>query len=936
MIPIIEYMALTTGLVHDIGKATHLFQEKLKGVLPSQDPIRHEWVSGILFEMLLKGQTLNDALAALEWDEHAVTQWMPFDKKQGLRHMNDALMFVITTHHGLMGARMNAIDSSFHIMGIDAARKKKIDAKKRDSNEPSFFDAPEKYYSSGGQFLPSLEQKIGASITKIQNTTNASPSALRAAAILSRAFLIMADHTVSARQIDSADTLYANTTRDLKGKRRLNQSLHYHLDEVGQLAATFARNALNSPWKGLEESVVEAILEPATDERFNWQNEAVEALKQARKTNTAPALVMNIAGTGAGKTRMNAKAAVVLCQRESVRFSTALGLRTLTLQTRNAYCDELSIPAARLSCIIGHHIAKKTHDNTARACSPPNDDNNDDDETHFDVVSADVATTSAIPLPNWLGEYSSIARNADKLLAPPILVSTIDYLVAAGEPGRQGHHVLALLRVLNSDLILDEIDDYGSKSFVAVLRLVEIAAMLGSNVITSSATLPFPMARALTQAFASGVKMWSELHESGNASFITGIISNYQPPQIEITDNSTIVAEAYRANIGRALEQMRGQGTKSAIISAIPELSENAFFNSCTDAIESLHENHGWKLEGTDKTISFGLVRISQVKSLLTLATYLARQLPNDFIATYHSDEFMIQRYLKEKTLDHLLTRKGGNTRIIESEYIRSLIAGNPSKSIKFIVIASPVEEVGRDHDFDWAVIEPSSARSIVQTAGRVNRHRLVKIDSPNIVIMSHSIRCCTQGQCENQSHYAKPGFESESARFPTHDMHELLNQKLLEDFSAEVRFGDSRLSQLEDEAITDIIERPVDHMTLAREKFRSAWMGRKIYKDYPLRDRNPSNTYIYVDEIFSEVIFNPAGLRQRNPCSDVFTFLPSPGNTWLSWPITELIAQCKENEFAEESGMTVSLSLYLNENEAPQITYSEAFGFDKSGRKKL
>jgi CRISPR-associated endonuclease/helicase Cas3 len=39
-------------------------------------------------------------------------------------------------------------------------------------------------------------------------------------------------------------------------------------------------------------------------------------------------------------------------------------------------------------------------------------------------------------------------------------------------------------------------------------------------------------------------------------------------------------------------------------------------------------------------------------------------------------------------------------------------------------VLGSPVTEVGRDHDYDWAVVEPSSMRSLIQLAGRVRRHR--------------------------------------------------------------------------------------------------------------------------------------------------------------------------------------------------------------------
>jgi CRISPR-associated endonuclease/helicase Cas3 len=55
--------------------------------------------------------------------------------------------------------------------------------------------------------------------------------------------------------------------------------------------------------------------------------------------------------------------------------------------------------------------------------------------------------------------------------------------------------------------------------------------------------------------------------------------------------------------------------------------------------------------------------------------------------------------------------------------------------------VATPVEEVGRDHDFDWAVIEPSSYRSIIQLAGRVRRHRKEAISTPNIAIMQYNLK---------------------------------------------------------------------------------------------------------------------------------------------------------------------------------------------------
>lgn len=80
----------------------------------------------------------------------------------------------------------------------------------------------------------------------------------------------------------------------------------------------------------------------------------------------------------------------------------------------------------------------------------------------------------------------------------------------------------ALLRVAGSDLVLDEVDAYAPEALVAVLRLIQMAGLMGRNVICSSATLPFPVADAVRRAFGSGVAMREAL-DGGTEGF--GIIT---------------------------------------------------------------------------------------------------------------------------------------------------------------------------------------------------------------------------------------------------------------------------------------------------------------------------------------------------------------------------------------------------------------------------
>lgn len=92
---------------------------------------------------------------------------------------------------------------------------------------------------------------------------------------------------------------------------------------------------------------------------------------------------------------------------------------------------------------------------------------------------------------------------------------------------------------------------------------------------------------------------------------------------------------------------------------------------------------------------------------------------------TYHSRQILLLRHEQERYLDKVLTRKTQSATVdFQDETVRKHLDSTPEENIIFILVATPVEEVGRDHDFDWAVVEPSSYRSIIQLAGRVLRHR--------------------------------------------------------------------------------------------------------------------------------------------------------------------------------------------------------------------
>ena len=99
--------------------------------------------------------------------------------------------------------------------------------------------------------------------------------------------------------------------------------------------------------------------------------------------------------------------------------------------------------------------------------------------------------------------------DADKnsaFLYKPVLVATIDHMMGATETIRGGRFILPMLRLMSSDLVIDEIDDFTQKDLTAISRLVHLAGMYGRNVVLSSATIPPDLAEGMYRAYIAGVK----------------------------------------------------------------------------------------------------------------------------------------------------------------------------------------------------------------------------------------------------------------------------------------------------------------------------------------------------------------------------------------------------------------------------------------------
>jgi len=144
-------------------------------------------------------------------------------------------------------------------------------------------------------------------------------------------------------------------------------------------------------------------------------------------------------------------------------------------------------------------------------------------------------------------------------------------------------------------------------------------------------------------------------------------------------------------------------------------------------------------------------------------------------------------------------------------------------------VLATPVAEVGRDHDYDWAIVEPSSMRSIIQLAGRVWRHRPEKIaNEPNILLMQYNIRYFKRRHAKAPI-FTRPGFETLAIKPTSYDLNRLITDEQLAQIDARPRIVspiDSSLKKKKAETSTTsmltgiLTQQPIEH-TLICSKSR-------------------------------------------------------------------------------------------------------------------
>ncbi|MER2370136.1 type I-F CRISPR-associated helicase Cas3f [Photorhabdus laumondii] len=917
----ISLLAAIAGLFHDFGKANTLFQQGLQGNGRFQ-PYRHEWVSLRLFQAFVAEQDDREWMTSLSQiepsDEDKILSRLvkdDIDKKYANPFVNlpplaTTVAWLILSHHRL------PVYPSYDDRYVRRPQLKDIDSWLINHLEPSWnsINMDNKVWSDQDKRdvwtfpngTPIRSQTWRQKAQKFAQRALQSTSLVqygnlnqRFTSHMSRLVLMLADHHYSSLPAtlgwqDVNYGVFANTDRTTgKCKQRLDE----HNIGVGQNALLLGRSLPHIRKTLPAITRHKGFKQRSKDEKYRWQDQTFYVACALRERSVEQGFFgINMASTGCGKTFANARIMYGLAdEKQGCRFSIALGLRTLTLQTGDALRKRLHLEEDDLAVLIGSQAVKELHQLRQKALEP--DVGSISAEALFaehQYVSYDGSLDDG-RLSHWLRKDNKL----NKLLSAPVLVATIDHLIPATEGIRGGKQIAPMLRLLTSDLVLDEPDDFDINDLSALCRLVNWAGLLGSRVLLSSATLPPALIQALFNAYRAGRQDYQLACGQPGApvNICCAWFDEYETTQQDVV-NAYQFQEQHNIFVNKRIGRLK-KIVPLRKAELVPIISESRKINDVINTIAEVMHHSILKLReehhqthSSGKTVSIGLIRMANIDPLVAVAQRLL-QMPSPenvriHYCVYHSQHPMAIRSHLEHRLDSTLTRYD-EEELWQVAEIRKVLEETSERDHIFVVAATSVAEVGRDHDYDWSIAEPSSMRSLIQLAGRIQRHRRKEPREPNLHILAKNYKALKATDLKHPV-YCRPGFESKDYLFANHDLHELLEPYQYELISALPRIkerdnaGDSspfeNLVDLEHQRLWEELQGGSDnkhgYCSALWWREQASWCA-ELQRHKPFRQSEPDELhYLWLGEEGEEAKFvaldsGQAGIKE----SDTFDYVP-------------------------------------------------------------
>ncbi|MDR1648403.1 MAG: type I-F CRISPR-associated helicase Cas3f [Zoogloeaceae bacterium] len=821
----IRLLAQMAALWHDMGKASNEFQERLLEWHKNRNLYRHEWVSLRLFLAFVGEDDDAGWLSRLQSKTTDKKTWLipgryfcdgldtaqspPFEGLSARAPLAAAIAWLIVSHHRLPVIPVIDEDGEQQWLGKRSPKfnrfgqltsKPLLDRINANWNECKPDDIIPKKIKPYWRFRHGLPvdqahwQEKAAHLAERLLVLRDRPGKGQwldnpYVAHLARLCLMLADHhysslpSLTSQKQNEKTLLFANTDGKGFGEKHLKQPLDKHLLGVAKSADAIAC-ALPDFERHLPRLARHRGLRERSRGSFAWQNKAADAAEALRpRTAGEGAFIVNMASTGCGKTLANARIMYALADpQQGWRCTFALGLRTLTLQTGRAYQRDLHLGDDDLAVLVGGSASRDLYRYYQRQAESSGS------ESRQALIEEDSHVLYEGQMADGLLEKAMANEPARRLLSAPMLVCTIDHLMPATESQRGGRQIAPMLRLMSGDLVLDELDDFDIADLPAITRLMFWAGLFGTRVLASSATLPPALVEGLYLAYRAGRAHFRRNRGTDGAQDIACLWVDEFGAQTQSCADLAAFQRQHEAFVQKRVERLskaeplrRTVLLPLAIGSRQKDEIAREFAAFAREVIVQAHAVHHETCPISGKKVSFGLVRMANIEPLFETALELLRLGAPEghriHLCVYHARFPLLLRSAIEARLDAALNRRGKEA-VYALPEIRAAIDAHPEQNHLFVVLGSPVTEVGRDHDYDWAIVEPSSMRSLIQLAGRVQRHRQKPCpeDAPNIFVFEFNLRHFHR-KC-GMAVFIRPGFESDKFRLSEHNLAKLLREE--------------------------------------------------------------------------------------------------------------------------------------------------------------
>lgn len=762
---ILRTLLQLAALFHDLGKATQGFQQKLKYNSRKADPVRHELLSCLMLRQLFYigsddqvwlerlnqphrvEQMFNECVATnkkyLEYIPSADKTGIIWDSELERKQfpIGFKILWLVLTHHHLPGGNTQFIYQEYFNRSRFAEMKTFI--KLAPGIKPWQDKAWQHAVASACARLLKLAP-ISIELDAIFAYT----------LFFARPCLVYGDYLASSKRQPYPNgwdqgLIFANTASSRPG-----DSLQKHLLDAKHWSR-YCFMQLHDYERCLPQlkSIPQASIKKLREylrirpqlkvnDNFAWQQDAINKILQAQ-CQDQPFFGIIAAATGTGKTIATLKVMAALSSK--VRYTLGLGLRSLTLQTGQVYRQEMQLSVINCAIVVGQSL-------TSQTTTDFNDTQEQDGITNHSLKylqDNQVVDGSLTDIEN--NELLSIVDSKERiLLETPLVIATIDHIIRAAELIRS-RESLMIMRMITSDLVLDEIDSYNSEDLIALGKLVYLSGLFGRRVLLISATISPVIAQTFYYAYQQGLNQYFVYQQITPKPIYIGLFSHYfKCSQVfALEGNFTISYQHFINALIPYYAQEKPQRRCKILSNRFLQRPNTIDYSTILNGCHHLHTMNHKKID--DIRISIGFVRWNTVRSCQSFAYWLyQQQQPDKFqyaIICYHSRLTLLDRYLIERYLDKNLCRKQLVPPLYSSTEMQHVIEKAQQRRIKDVVIivsTTSIQETGRDHDYDWAILEPCSTRSIIQSCGRVQRHRprnFLKQDRFNIYLMQHPVR---------------------------------------------------------------------------------------------------------------------------------------------------------------------------------------------------